>query len=592
MRERMGLEGFWQGRLELNPEIDVESPAVIEQPFHVPTPWNLQIRHWRRLANDLELSGIVKPLQNQNFRDIQRRFSEGTITLSRTVSILPERIQAIADGKLRAFLVFEGSNYRTDVTWNGAPAGDHEGGHLPFEFEISRLLTAGENRVTVKVDNLRRKHACPQEQFNWMNYGGPYRPVYIEWRTPVFIRNVQIQPGRDASGWFADITATLSDPVAATLSLELESGNHTSRSLLAVQSGTGSTRLRVDTPCLWEPGRGGTSSLRVRFDPDQGDACCKSFGFRTVEISGPEIRVNGKRVFLKGASFHEQHSTFGNSVPAWVSDSDVRLMQYAGLNAVRTSHYPHADSFYEACDRHGLMVISEMPCWQFNQWHFERESMRTFCIAYAREMVDHLGHHPAIIGWGVHNESHTFEPGAVEFFGAIAHSFKTSDPTRFTASAESTRPPQHLAVAASDKIMTSLPPTAAVVDVVGVNNYAGWYSHKATGMAEMLDSIHQENPDRPLMVTEFGAEGIPGCRSWTLEPWTEDYQAALVGRHLKTILARPWLSGFFIWLFADYECSSIGIIGINSKGLVDGDRRPKPVFETVRRLLNPEAYHD
>ena len=167
----------------------------------------------------------------------------------------------------------------------------------------------------------------------------------------------------------------------------------------------------------------------------------------------------------------------------------------------------------------------------------------------------------------------------------IAKTFRESDPTRIITSAESTRPPQHLSIIADGNVIKQFPPTSKIVDIVGVNNYAGWYSDKASVMGDMLDALHKEAPNRPLIVTEFGAEGIPGCRSWTMEPWTEDYQSALVARHLRTILAREWICGFFIWLFADYECSSIGIIGINSKGLVDGYRRPKPVFETVRRIL-------
>ena len=237
MRERTGLEGYWQGKLELNPAIDVESPALIEQQFYVPAPWNIQIRHLRRDPEAVELSGVVKPLQNQNFRDIQRRFSEGTITLVRKISIPAERMEAVTKGRIKAFLVFEGSNYKTEVIINDKKAGVHEGGHLPFEFDVSSLISAGENEVSVTVDNIRRQHAVPQEQFNWMNYGGPYRPVYIEWRPSTFIQQASVFPGRDADGWYLDVAVQLSNSADAQVEMNLTSGTENVSQSLAVKKG-------------------------------------------------------------------------------------------------------------------------------------------------------------------------------------------------------------------------------------------------------------------------------------------------------------------------------------------------------------------
>lgn len=593
MRERIDLSGYWQGRLVLNPALDVRAPTAIEQQFYVPLSWNLQIEHVRWPAPDQELSGVVRPLQNQNFRDIARKFSEGTIVYARTVELDAESCARRRKEGQRAVLVFEGSNYRTAVRWNGRELGAHEGGHLGFEFDVTEALVPGANALEVTVDNLRSKDACPQEQFNWQNYGGIYRPVYLEFRSAVHLGEVKVCPGRDAQGWYVEVAAALNRPAAAEVRAVLDSGGAQAEVSLA---GRGErdyqARIRVADPVVWRVGVGGLSSLRLsvaRGDElwDEREIC---FGFRTVELRGVHVYLNGEKIRFLGAAWHEQHPAFGNAVPEWQVERDLRLMRQVGLNAVRASHYPHAPGFYRACDRLGILVLAEMPCWQFNAYHYGREKMCSFCCDYARQMVAQLGHHPAIVGWLVQTESDTDVPGAREFFGAIAQTFKAHDPTRLTFSAESSKPPEHLqGLKRADELADDPPQQpdtlAAEVDVVGLNIYAGWYADKAEFLPAMLDHVHARLPGKALLVSEFGAEGIPGKRSLTMEPWTEDYQAELLCRHIRAILPRDYLAGFFIWLFMDYECSSIGILGINAKGLVSPERKPKLAFNAVQALL-------
>ena len=122
MRTRLDLSGYWRGRLELNPAIDAAAPSngIVERDFYVPLPWNKQVEHLRWPGDETELSGVVRPVQNQNFRDVNRKFNEGTITYRREIDAPAAQGQAAHD---RAFLVFEGSNYATTVTLNGQAIG-------------------------------------------------------------------------------------------------------------------------------------------------------------------------------------------------------------------------------------------------------------------------------------------------------------------------------------------------------------------------------------------------------------------------------------------------------------------------------------
>ena len=108
-----------------------------------------------------------------------------------------------------------------------------------------------------------------------------------------------------------------------------------------------------------------------------------------------------------GVNAHEQHPSFGNAVPGWQTTHDIKLMKQAGINAVRAIHYPHAQEFYDACDREGMMVLAELPCWQFDTHQFGDPKIKELCVDMARKMVAQLSHHPSIIGWVIQSDSRT-----------------------------------------------------------------------------------------------------------------------------------------------------------------------------------------
>ena len=584
-REKKILSGFWDGELKLNSAIDVASPETISKPFYVPLSWNMQTKELEWPSDQQELAAITRPLQNQNFRDRARKFSEGEITYSK-------RIMLHKKPGLREFIVFEGSNYKTTVSINGVKVGENRNGHLKFEFDISDFTVDGENSFVMTVDNHRDKDGCPQEQFNWKNYGGIHRPFYIEYRSDLFIRDYRVVPGRENGKWFADITVTLNQKADCTLGVELISGAEKKTDEINF-AGTdkAATRIFCDNPVVWRPGEGLLSEISLTLSrKDQViDRAHDAFGFRTVETLGRDILINGKKFKILGASFHEQHPTFGNSVPGWQWINDLKLLKHCGLNAVRAAHYPYSREFYAACDREGIVCLAELPCWQFNHYHFGNAGVLKHCSTYAASMVQQLGNHPSIIGWNIQNESATFDPLAVNFFRTINDVFKQNDPSRLTLSAESPEPPEHLAVVKKVKGTPTgeAPPTSAFIDVFGVNNYAAWYGEKASYLPQLLDHFAGKIKDKPIIVSEFGAEASAGVRSLSMPHYSEDFQAELLCRQIKEILKRDFMAGFFIWIFFDYECSSISISGVNAKGIVDSYRNPKLAFNMIKNVLTP-----
>ena len=586
MRQRLDLSGYWHGRLVLNPDIETPPPPPIERDFYLPLPWSKQIEDLLWPGSETrELSAIVDPLQNQNFRRLTRQYSEGIITYSRDFFIA-----ATPDAGTRVYLVCEGSNYETTVQVNGTEVGTFTGGHLPFEFDITDALVAGANRFVITVDNHRRLHGCPQEQFNWANYGGVYRPLYLEWRNATFIQHFRVRPRRDDDGWITSVEVELNDVFSGSLTIDIASGDTVARAVFQFAGESSCTvEISVSDPIVWAIGIGGMSSIGLTLRTAQGlvDRQVGRFGFREIGLANGRITVNREPVRILGAAMHEQYPTCGNSVPEWQARQDVKLLKNCGLNTVRTAHYPHARGLYDACDEAGILVIADLPCWQFNEQQYANAATLDLCTAMAIGMTRTLADHPSVVGWIVENESKVFEPGAVPFFSKIADAFRANDPDRLILTADQPEPPEHMAVvkrvAAEPGALP--PPTTDMVDILGVNNYAGWYHDNAAMLERELDHLHAQIPDKPLLVTEFGAEAIHGQRSLLMNHYDEDYQAELICRQIREILKRDYMAGFILWLFIDYEASSITVSGSNSKGLVDQFRRPKLSYDKVQKLL-------
>jgi beta-glucuronidase len=590
MRDKVDLSGLWDGELKLNPELDVAAPEIIRKSFYVPLSWNMQTKDLQWPSEQQELSAITRPLQNQNFRDKERKFSEGVITYQKDIVLKKKQ-------GMREFLVFEGSNYKTTVSINGKKVGENRNGHLKFEFDISDCVVDGENAFLITVDNFRDKDGCPQEQFNWKNYGGIYRPLYIEYRPDVYIKDYLVLPGIENGKWYADVNVSLSNKADTKLRVLIVSGTERKERLMTFkQSEYASFRFFLDNPVVWKSGEGNLSEIKLTLLQGNNAIDCVQgkFGFRTIETRGRDIFVNGETFRILGASFHEQHPAFGNSVPGWQWLNDLKLLKHCGLNAVRAAHYPYSQEFYDVCDSEGIVCIAELPCWQFNKRHFESASILKHCTEYAETMIRQLGNHPSIISWCIQNESKTFEPEAANFFAEINTVFKKNDPSRFTLTAESPETPEHLAVIKKVKGSPcgEVPATSKLIDVFGINDYSGWYGEKSSYFPQLLDHVAAQVNDKPVIVSEFGAEASSGMRSLSMPYYSEDFQAELLCRHIREILRRDFIAGFFIWLFFDYECSSISISGINAKGIVDSYRNPKLAFNIIKNIIKEKKHND
>ncbi len=312
------------------------------------------------------------------------------------------------------FIKFEGVMTDARVTINGQSAGPvHQGGYYAFKYDITSLLKpAGqENELQVDVDDESMNDSVnrAERRGDFWNYGGIFRPVYLEAVPKTFVDHLAINATAAGS---LDVDVTLSDtrkaaPGGPTASVEMRVLDTNGRPVgdpVTVKDVAFNevTHLagKIINPRLWTAETPNLYQLEVRLK--LGDAVVhtlrQKFGFRTIEVRpGQGLFVNGKRVFLKGFARHSFWPDSGRTLSEQISRDDINLIKEMNGNAVRSSHYPPDRHFLDACDELGLFVLDELAGWQA---HYDTDIGKKL----VREMVEHDVNHPSILLWDNGNE--------------------------------------------------------------------------------------------------------------------------------------------------------------------------------------------
>ena len=301
------------------------------------------------------------------------RYYQGLMWYQRT-------FPAPAERKGRSFLHFGAANYSTVVFLNGQPVGRHEGGFTPFTFEVTKLLRAGDNQITVGVDSQATDATVPPPVTDWENYGGITRSIRLIATPDTYVDSASLELTRD--GRIA-VAAHLDGPRAANQKLNLRIAD------LRIDLG-GTT----DAQGNWRGTVAAPRSL-VRWSPEQPrlydvsitageDSWRDRVGFRVIEVRGSDILLNGKPVFLRGISLHEEE--LGTNPTRAITPAAARALLTEikeGLhgNFVRLAHYPYSEVMMRMADELGLIVWSEVPVY----WRVAWSNPDT--LATARNMV-------------------------------------------------------------------------------------------------------------------------------------------------------------------------------------------------------------
>jgi len=475
----------------------------------------------------------------------------------------------------RTFLHVGAANYKSFVWVNQKHICDHEGGFTPYDCDLTAALKPGSNFVVIAVDSTRQVDGIPSVSIDWFNYGGLTRDVSLVTVPTHFIDDYDVHLKHDAafspsantlSGYVHVEGAAAGTPVALHIP---EAGVDTTVKTDA--EGRAAFEVKAKTLALWSPE---TPKLyKVQISSGQ-DTITDDIGFRDIRVDGTRILLNGKAIFLQGANMHAEAPYRGGSVH---SDEDVKnifaFLKDLNANFVRLCHYPHDERMERMADRDGVMIWSEIPIWQ--RISYGKPEVYAKATTMLNEMIRRDRNKASVILWSVSNETPN-NPTRTKFLTDLANEARKLDPTRPITSALIGPKVDQDAVLQND-------PLADALDVVGQNQYIGWYE----GRPEDADKKTWTLPNKPVLMSEFGAEAKQGNHGGPNQRWAEEQQVNVYEHQFIMIRKIPQVRGLIPWVLMDFRSPTRNIPklqeGYNRKGLLSEDGKKKMAFDLFQK---------
>ncbi len=507
----------------------------------------------------------------------------------------------------RVFLRVGSANYRGTVYVNGVKVGAHEGGYLPFAFEISdKVKWDEENVIAISVENVLKPDrvpsgnmpggdmglfaSTPKTTYDFYPFAGIHRPVVLYSVPQTYIEDVTvvtiIEPEAEVK-----VKVKLNAAVDGEGAIQLRGGDAVFTVDLAFSGGVAEVTLTVPDAHLWSDKDPYLYDLTVNAAEDQYSL---KVGIRIIAVDGPHILLNGQPVKLNGYGRHEDFIASGKGLNLPLVVKDYQLMKWTGANSYRTSHYPYSEEEMQMADREGFLIIDEIPAVSLqmaDEANFP-ERLR-MCLQQIEEMITRDKNHPSVVMWCVANEPMPkgFGVGAlgesnlsVEDINLPGKRFLDAEIAR-TRELDPTRPVTIVTVMGGPQNWMEQ------CDVICMNRYWGWYTlgGQLDIARQRLEAEFDQVWDRfhkPIIMTEFGADTIAGYHGKPDVMWTEDYQAKYIRFHLEVAEAREFVAGMQVWNFADFAAvqSIMRVGGLNHKGVFTRIRTPKMAAHVLREF--------
>ncbi len=522
---------------------------------------------------DFDTSPTLDVPGDWNSQDEKLFYYEGTVWYRRRFDYRATS----ADGRL--FLYFGAANYQADVYLNGRKLGRHVGGFTPFEFEVTGQVKEKGNSLVVRVDNQRHPEAVPTINTDWWNYGGLTRDVRLIETASTFVRDYRVQLKKGAPG-IVEAMVQLDGPkprqhVAISIP---EAG------LSAAMETDESGFARVEMPSAhlepWSPDRPRLYSVEVTAATDK---VSDRIGFRTIEVRGTDILLNGKPVFLRGVSLHEENPLRGGRA---YSEDDARLLlgwaKELNCNFVRLAHYPHNEHMARVADELGLMLWEEVPVYWTIQWG-NPDTLRN-AQAQLTDLIVRDRNRASVIVWSVANETPVSE-ARTRFLKSLVDTARSLDDSRLVSAAMEIHPDP---ANANHRIVDD--PFGEFTDLLSFNEYIGWYD----GLPDKLPRISWSlGYNKPVVISEFGADALQGLHGDKLTRFSEEYQAELYRETIAMLGKIPQWRGATPWILCDFRSPRRPLPNVqdgwNRKGLIGSNGKKKEAFFVLKSFYDQQA---
>jgi beta-glucuronidase len=567
-RNTLDLSGIWD--FQIDPQGVGEQQGWINglqkpRPMAVPGSWNEQ---YEDLFNYFSLAWYVKR------------------------TYVPQSWQG-----QRIFLRVGSACYFATVYINGVKVGSHEGGHLPFAFEITPHIRWGEeNLIAISVENELKptrvpaanmpltggSSGYPRTTFDFFPFAGLHRPVVLYSLPQTYIEDITVVTEIEGADGIVSVRVKLNEAVGTQGKIQLKGEEQTISSPLVFEHGKAEAHQRVSQARFWSDEHPDLYQLNIT-TPD--DHYSMDIGIRTIAVQGKQVLLNGKPVQMNGFGRHEDFFASGKGLNYPLLVKDYQLLRWIGANSYRTSHYPYSEEEMQLADREGFLIIDEIPAVSlpFDTPENMDERMR-MCLQQIEELVARDKNHPSVVMWsvanepslGFHRQGSAVEIPGKAFLDRLIQRARALDATRLV----------------SFVILTGSPVSwMETCDVVCMNRYYGWYDlggqldSALERLEAELDAVW-EQWHKPILMTEFGTDTVAGLHGHPDVMWAEEYQADFIRRHLELAAKKDYIVGMQVWNFADFAAvqSTFRVGGMNLKGVFTRARAPKMAAHVLREF--------
>jgi len=333
-------------------------------------------------------------------------------------------------------------------------------------------------------------------------------------------------------------------------------------------------------------------AISVRKDGNEIHHFESIFGIRSVELKNNQMLLNGEPVRLVGVTRHADSPQFGLAESIQIMAADYADIKKMNEVISRPVHYPQAEFILDYADRHGILLIPEIPAWQLTAFQMSLPKMQELEKQQLREMITSEYNHPAIWAWSIGNEIESETPEGHAFVKEMFTYVKSLDPTRpvgFASNRLNSNPSQD-ATAYSDFVM--------------MNQYWGGWAGPKQGLSGALDAIHAAWPDKTVIISEFGFEPnwnrLWGPATSTLSPdeyyfipdgtppdseLADEQRRLLINDQMAVFRTKPFIAGAVFWTYQDYRTRSGFVMGV-----MDPERNKRPSWDVLREEFSPVLF--
>jgi beta-glucuronidase len=481
---------------------------------------------------------------------------------------------------------------------NGTLVGEHEGGHTAWRADVTKALGSS-GLLAVEIDNRPGLATIPGWAmklkdsgtlwYDWWHYGGIVRDVALVAQERVAIRRQEIRP-KPGAGSATVATRVFLDRFQPgdRVSVDAQAFDPAGRAVAragqvldgAAGQATVALSLTIPEPKLWHFDQPNLYRLAIEVRDSAGsvlDRREEAFGIRSVEIRDRGLWLNGERVRLTGMTRHEESTQEGLAETRGTILYDWNDMKALNVVFTRPVHYPQHPDVLDYADRNGVLLVPEIPIWQFSEEQMQDPKLLALAKRMMQEMIEQAGNHPSVFGWSVCNESATSTAGGRAYVKAMVDHVKSLDPGRYVSYADDglgflTDPAQN---------------ANQYTDFIMMNQYFGSWQGPAENLAPALDRLGKLFPDKMVVISEFGLAG----------PFAPDTQQAdalrvkTIRDQLAEFARHDFIAGAVFWCYQDYKSHRNlwpgETSGFVEMGLVDENRQRLPSYYVWRDETSP-----